>query len=94
MAQTNFNVRMDENLKKEFGMLCSNLGLSMTTAFCVFAKKAVAEQRIPFELTANPSPVVQKSKRIGAAKGRLNVSDDFDLWDKEVEDMFEEGGMI
>ena len=24
----------------------------MTTAFCVFAKKSVKEQRIPFEITA------------------------------------------
>ena len=27
----------------------------MTTAFCVFAKKAVKEQRIPFEITAEDS---------------------------------------
>lgn len=53
MAQTNLNIRMDEELKKSFDRLCDDLGMSMTTAICVFAKKAVAEQRIPFELTAN-----------------------------------------
>ncbi len=53
MAQTNLNIRMDEELKKSFDRLCNDLGMSMTTAICVFAKKAVAEQRIPFELTAN-----------------------------------------
>ena len=53
MAQTNLNIRMDEELKKSFDRLCEDLGMSMTTAICVFAKKAVAEQRIPFELTAN-----------------------------------------
>ncbi len=28
----------------------------MSTAFSIFAKKAVSEQRIPFELTANADP--------------------------------------
>lgn len=53
MAQTNVNIRMDEDLKKQFNMLCENIGMNMTTAFCIFAKKSVAEQRIPFELSAN-----------------------------------------
>ena len=56
MAQTTFTIRMDEDVKREFNALCENIGLTMTTAFCVFAKKAVSEQRIPFELTANVDP--------------------------------------
>ena len=38
MAQTNINIRMDENLKKQFEAFCSDIGMTMTTAFCVFAK--------------------------------------------------------
>lgn len=53
MAQTNVNIRMDEELKKQFDKFCSDIGMSMTTAICVFAKKAVREQKIPFEITAN-----------------------------------------
>ena len=30
--------------------------MSMTTAICVFAKKAVRERRIPFEITADNDP--------------------------------------
>ena len=56
MAQTTFTIRMDEDVKREFNALCENIGLTMTTAFCVFAKKAVSEQRIPFDLTANVDP--------------------------------------
>ena len=56
MAQTTFTIRMDEDVKREFNALCENIGLTMTTAFCVFAKKAVSEQKIPFELTANADP--------------------------------------
>ena len=56
MAQTNVNIRMDSDLKKQFESLCSDIGMSMTTAFCVFAKKAVRERRIPFEITADNDP--------------------------------------
>ena len=51
MAQTNINIRMDENLKREFDALCNDLGLTMTAAFTVFAKTVVRRQRIPFEIS-------------------------------------------
>ena len=54
MSQTNVNIRMDEELKKQFDKFCTDIGMTMTTAICVFAKKAVKEQRIPFEITADP----------------------------------------
>lgn len=53
MAQTNINIRIDENLKKEFDNLCQDLGLTMTTAFTVFVKTAVRRQGIPFEIAKN-----------------------------------------
>lgn len=61
MAQTTFTIRMDEDVKKDFNALCENIGLTMTTAFCVFAKKAISEQRIPFDLTANSDPFYSES---------------------------------
>ena len=39
MAQTTISVRMDESLKKEFDRICNDLGLSMTTAITMLAKK-------------------------------------------------------
>lgn len=54
MAQTNINIRMDEELKNQFDKFCSDVGLTMTTAICIFVKKAVKEQKIPFEITADP----------------------------------------
>jgi len=53
MAQTNINIRMDENLKRDFDTLCNDLGLTMTAAFNVFAKAMVRQQRIPFEISMN-----------------------------------------
>jgi len=54
MAQTNVNIRMDEELKKQFDKFCSDVGMTMTTAICIFAKRTVREQKIPFEVEADP----------------------------------------
>ena len=55
MAQTNVNIRMDRDLKEQFSTFCADMGMTMTTAFNIFAKKAVREYRIPFEIGAeNP----------------------------------------
>ena len=72
MAQTNVNIRMDEKLKKEFDKFCSDVGMSMTTAFCIFAKKAVKEQKIPFEITADPFYSTENVKRLEKAVNDLN----------------------
>lgn len=52
MASTNINIRMDSELKKQFEAFCTDMGMTMTTAFNIFAKKAVREYRIPFEIGA------------------------------------------
>ncbi|MCK5759045.1 MAG: type II toxin-antitoxin system RelB/DinJ family antitoxin [Clostridiales bacterium] len=51
MPQTNVNIRIDAELKKDFDLFCKELGLTMTSAINIFVKKAVQEQRIPFELS-------------------------------------------
>lgn len=53
MASTNINIRMDAELKRQFEAFCSDMGMSMTTAFNVFARKAVRENRIPFEISGD-----------------------------------------
>ena len=54
MAQAMINFRMDEELKKNMEETCKDLGLSMTTAFTIFAKKMTREKRIPFEVSVDP----------------------------------------
>ena len=55
MAQTvNVNFRMDAELKKSMEQVCADMGLSMTTAFTIFARKVSREKRIPFEVSADP----------------------------------------
>ena len=53
MLQAAFRVRMDESLKRQFDELCSDFGMSATTAFHVFARAVVRERRIPFEIRSD-----------------------------------------
>lgn len=54
MAQTNINIRMDEDLKRQFEAFCQDVGMSMTTAFTLFAKRVVREWEIPFNISGDP----------------------------------------
>lgn len=54
MAQAMINFRIDENIKREMEKVCREMGMSMTTAFTIFATKVTKEKRIPFEITADP----------------------------------------
>ena len=48
------NIRMDAGLKRDMEDTCRELGMSLTTAFTVFAQKMTREQRIPFDVSVDP----------------------------------------
>lgn len=48
------SIRMDDDLKNDVENICSELGLSMTAAFTIFAKKMSREKRIPFDVSIDP----------------------------------------
>ena len=54
MPSTSVTIRMDENLKKQAEQLFNDMGLNMTTAFTIFAKAVVRQNKIPFEIAADP----------------------------------------
>lgn len=54
MAQALISFRVDAGLKKRMEDTCKNMGLSMSAAFTLFATKVTREQRIPFEISADP----------------------------------------
>ncbi len=54
MSQVLVNFRMDAEDKKGMEEVCRELGMSMSTAFTIFAKKMRRERRIPFEVSVDP----------------------------------------
>ena len=55
MSQSLVNFRMDEDLKLNMEKTCQELGMNMTTAFTIFAKKMTREKRIPFDVSVHSS---------------------------------------
>ena len=54
MAQVLVNFRLEEEDKRGMEDVCRDLGMSMSTAFTIFAKKMRREKRIPFEVSIDP----------------------------------------
>lgn len=86
MASTNVNIRMDSDLKKQFEQFCSDMGMSMTTAFNPFAKKTVREYRIPFEIGGDvPNELTKKAIR--DARNGTGLSKSFSLVKELMDDL-------
>ena len=50
----NVNFKLDADVKHSMEEACNEMGLTMTAAFTVFAKKVAREKRIPFEIAVDP----------------------------------------
>lgn len=84
MAQASVNIRMDADLKKQFEDFCEDMGLTMTAAFVMFAKKAVREYRIPFEI-GGEHPNRKTQEAIAAAQAGQDLYGPFDSVDAMME---------
>ena len=54
MSQTTVSIRMDDALKNDFDSICNELGMTMSTAVVMLAKKMAREKRLPFEVSIDP----------------------------------------
>ena len=62
------NFRLDQETKRSMEGVCHDLGMSMTTAFTLFAKKVDRERRIPFDVSLDgaPAPLAAQPVTIAA----------------------------
>ena len=72
MSTTSITVRMDTNLKKQAETLFDDMGLTMTTAMTLFAKAVVRQNKIPFEITADPFYSESNIARLRESIANLN----------------------
>ena len=52
---------------------CADMGLSMTAAFTIFAKKVGRERRIPFEVSADPFYSESNMRRLEKIAAEINA---------------------
>ncbi len=53
---TTISLRFDDEMKRQLDEMCDEMGMNLTTFFMIYAKKALRDRRIPFEVTAPPDP--------------------------------------
>ncbi|MCD7763616.1 MAG: type II toxin-antitoxin system RelB/DinJ family antitoxin [Lachnospiraceae bacterium] len=89
MSNVNINIRMDSDLKKQFEAFCADMGMTMTTAFNVFAKKVVREYRIPFEIGAeNPNAeTIEAIKEVQQMKADPTLGKTYSDVDQMMEEL-------
>ena len=87
MDQTNVNISMDESTKLAFDKVCSEIGLSVSSAFNIFAKTVVREQRIPFELTTE-IPNDETKTAIENVRNGIGLSKSFSSVKELMEDLY------
>ena len=90
MAQTLINFRIDETTKKQMEQICNELGITMSTAFNIFAKKMIREKRIPFDVSIDPfysesnMKVIDKSiKQLEEGKVVRKTIEEFEVMENE-----------
>lgn len=86
-ATANVNFRMDKNLKQQLESLCAELGLNMSTAFNIFAKAMVRQQRIPFEVGIE-RPNEETLKAMANIEKQENLSRRFSSTEELMEDLY------
>lgn len=84
MAQTLVNVRMDEDVKRNMEETCKELGITMSTAFNIFARKMCREKRIPFEVSIDP---FYSESNLKAIKESINQLKDGKTVTKTLEEL-------
>ena len=87
MAQVTFSVRMDENLKRQFDMLCQEFGMNTTTAINVFARATVRQRKIPFEISA---PEITREGALTAFESLRNQAKNNGITDLTLDEINEE----
>ena len=65
---TQVSMRVDEDIKSQAEELFNDIGLTMTTAFNLFLRAAIREQKIPFELSRNNTQAVATFDELQAIK--------------------------
>lgn len=60
---TTISLRLEDNMKKELDAMCEELGMSLTTFFTIYAKKALRDRKIPFELSVPADPFYSESNQ-------------------------------
>ena len=70
---TTISLRFDDEMKRQLDEMCAEMGMSLTTFFMIYAKKALRDRRIPFDIVAPLDPFYSDSNMAQLAKADQQV---------------------
>lgn len=70
---TTVSLRFDDEMKKQLDEMCDEMGMNLTTFFMIYAKKALRDRQIPFEITAPLNPFYSDSNMKQLSKANQQV---------------------
>ena len=62
------SLRLDEATKEGLDQMCGEMGMNLTTFFMIYAKAALRERKIPFEIRANDESFFSRENRAAIAR--------------------------
>ncbi len=81
MAQ--ISLRVDDEVKRDVERTLDDIGLSMSAAINIFLKKVARENRIPFELSADPfysrENIAELERRVAEIRSGKSVLKEHEL---------------
>ena len=70
---TTVSLRLEDSMKKDLDEMCSEMGMNITTFFMVYAKRALRDRKIPFDISAPIDPFYSKSNMSQIEKAAAQV---------------------
>lgn len=69
------SLRFEDEMKKQLDEMCEEMGMNLTTFFMIYAKKALRDRRIPFDIVAPVDPFYSKSNQEQLKKADQQIKD-------------------
>ena len=72
---TTISLRLDDDMKRELDEMCAEMGMNITTFFMIYAKKALRDRKIPFEITAPADPFYSEANLAQLKKAEKQITE-------------------
>jgi DNA-damage-inducible protein J len=63
------SLRVDDNVKKQAESVCSEIGMSLSTAINIYLKRLGRDRRVPFDVSADP---FYSDSNVSVLQSRIN----------------------
>lgn len=72
---TTISIRLDDDMKRELDEMCEEMGMNLTTFFTIYAKRALRDRKIPFEISAPADPFHSERNQAQLRRAHQQVLD-------------------